>query len=103
MNKVAKDLGLALYIVFVLFMALIALGMSFISDGPVPLYVHITMFLLVVLVFMAPLLIWRRLHAGPVSSPLPARLRKHQDKIIVAFLIVWVAYSAISYFAGWDN
>lgn len=84
-------------------MALVALAMSFISDGPVPLYIHIFMPLLVLVIFITPLLLWRRLQAGPIPSPLPARLRKHQDKIIVVFLIVWVAYIAISYFVGQGN
>lgn len=103
MNKISRDISLSFYIAFVLLLALVALGMSFISDGPVPMYVHIIMPLMIVLIFIAPLLIWRKLNAGPISSPLPTRLRKHQDKIIVIFLAVWAIGIAISYFASRGN
>ncbi len=97
MNKVARVLGLSLYTVFALFSALMVLVASFISDGQVPLYMRITIPLIVLILFFTPLLIWRRMNAGPVASPLPVRWQKYQDKIILGFLAVWAVSMAITY------
>jgi hypothetical protein len=103
MNKVVKGIGLYLYGTLVFFFALAALGMSFLSDGPVPLSVHILFPLMVLIIFAAPVIIWRRLNAGPIPSPLPAKLRKHQDVIIVGFLAIWATYLGVEYLAGRSN
>jgi hypothetical protein len=100
MNRVIKGIALSLYISAVLFFALIAFAMSFLSDGPVPLYVHIVMPLVVLAIFIGPVIVWRRLNAGPIPSPLPAKLQKYQDKIIVIFLIIWAVAVTMGYFRG---
>lgn len=103
MNKAVKGFGRIIYTGFALFLALVALGMSYVSDGTVPLYVHILVPLLVILIFFSPVLIWRRMNAGSVPSPLPIKIRKYQDKFIVIFLILWVAGAIIGYFAARSN
>jgi|SRR6185369_6595324 len=103
MNKALKGLTLSAYVLLACTMALLTLAMSFVSDGPVPLYVRVTVPVVVLLIFIAPLVIWRKMKAGAISSPLPTGLRKHQDKIIVVGLLLWAVGAAISYMVTRGN
>lgn len=103
MNRVIKGLGLTVYVTFAIYLAVMAFVISFVSDGPVPLYIHVMVPLIVLLIFIAPLVIWRRINAGSVPNPLPTGLRKYQGKIIVGFLVIWTVITAIGYVASRGN
>jgi hypothetical protein len=103
MNKAIKGIGRGLYITLACFLAFVALGMSFLSDGTVPVYIHVIIPVIVLVIFLAPLAIWHRINTATVGSPLPVRLRQHQDKIIIGGLLLWVIGVAVSYFAARGN
>jgi hypothetical protein len=58
-----SDIRWALYITFALMVGMISLGASYISDGAVGFGVHFIAFLLPVIIFVLPPLVWMRLKA----------------------------------------
>lgn len=103
MNKVVKGVLLGVYITFILFLALIAFGASFVSDGPVPWSVHIMGPLMVVILFAAPPIIWHVLKTKSIGPLLPHHLRKHQNTIIIGFLMVWALVIGLNFIKARGN
>ena len=97
-KRALKSLAWGLYVAFVVVMVFFAFLASFLSDGHVPEYIHIVFPLYIGIVFGLPPLLWHLIRSNKMRSPLPMRLRKYEEKIIVIFLALWGVAMAVGYY-----